>query len=103
MGWGCEKEGSSQQTTKKRKKIKKNAPGAATSPLAFVSGKAQPAQIQEKGYPPAFVNERGSQCTCEERERSAGKKRAKKMNQVQGHRARDAPLMFAQEGAPVHL
>ena len=26
-GWGCEKEGSSQRTTKKRKKIKKNEPG----------------------------------------------------------------------------
>jgi hypothetical protein len=68
-----------------------------------MSRKAQLAQIQEKGDPPAFVNERGSQCTCEERVRSAGKKKSKKTNQVQGHRVRDAPLMFAQEGGPVHL
>ena len=44
-GWGCEKEGSSQRMTKKRKKIKKMNQVAATSSLAFVSGKAQPAQI----------------------------------------------------------
>jgi hypothetical protein len=32
-------------------------------------------QIREEGDPPAFVNKRGFQCTCEEREQSAGKKK----------------------------
>ena len=40
MGWGCEKEGSSQRATKKRKKIKKTHQVAATSPLAFVGRRA---------------------------------------------------------------
>jgi hypothetical protein len=50
--------------------------------LAFVSGK--------KAGPPAFVSERGFRCTCEERERSAGKKerRAKDEPGARATRAR---------------
>ena len=98
-GETSDKKGS--QRTKKRKKKKQTQQVLAASRIVFVSGKAQRARIQERGSPPAFVNERGSQCTCEERERSAGKK--KTTNQVQGHRARDPPLMFARERVPVHL
>ena len=71
---------------KKRKKKKTYELTAALRP-AFMSGKAQRAQIQEEGGGDhlAFVNKRFQ--TCKERKWSAGKKKKKRANQWQGCRA----------------
>jgi hypothetical protein len=85
----CEKKGSGQRTKKKRKNIKKRTRWRCS---------VAPHVRERKGAkgltPQAVVYEGGSLCTCEEGERSAGKKKKKtqKTNQVQGRHAQDSPL-----------
>ena len=86
---------------KKKKMKKKMNKLTGASHLAFVSREMQHVQIREEGDPPAFVNKRGFQCTCEERERSAGKnkKQKQKANQVLDTACTD----LRKEGAPTHI
>ena len=72
--------------------------------------KAQHARIQEKGVPPAFVNERGSQCTYEGKGAVSGEKEEKKKHKPGGKgatradsRKKGTPSRLQARGAPVHL
>ena len=87
-----------QSENEKRKKMNLKVLTVA-SHLAFVSGKAQHVQIQQKGRPPSVCEQKGPSVPVREKEGSAGKK---KKRRTRAPRMRP-PLVFAQEGAPVHL
>jgi hypothetical protein len=65
--------------------------------LAFTSGKTWHTQIQEK-VRPQRLRTREPQCTCEEKERSVGKKKKKKKGEPGGKGAMRADSR--KEGTP---